>query len=275
MKIGKIHLAPLFFFAIMWPIYGYFEASYVMLNKMLALEGLVFIVASLLLGPLSRLFPKKFSRFLVHRKALGLWGVLFAFLHGMLSFQLFYSFDFRALLSEPEGIGVVGGAAALLTKFWLTFSSGWVFTKPGLLNGIIALALLLVIGLTSNKWSEKKMGYKKWKALQRVSYAAVAVTLAHFFLMEQTPAGLAIRPVGIAIFIFALLVLFARFYVLLLGVPEKGDRASLERKVGGIIIILGMAFGLRALGWIDQNIANWSYALILILGGIYVFFSKK
>lgn len=273
MKIGKIHLAPFLLLLFLWVFYGYGETTYLMLNKMLALDGLVLMGASLLLGPLARLFPKRLSRFLRHRKALGLWGFAFIVPHVLLSLQLFYSFDYSVLLGAPQGAGLINGIAALLAQFWLLLNAG-VF-KPGLMAGIISLLLLLAISLTSNAWSERKMGYKKWKALQRVSYAALALALAHMLLMEQTPAGLLlIRPVGIAIFLFALLVLSARAYVLLLGVPEGGKETTGGKAAAAALVLLGITFALRAINALDQNLTNWFLALTALLFGLYALHRK-
>lgn len=274
MRIGRIHLVPFLFLLFLWVFYGYGETTYLMLNKMLALDGLVLIGASLLLGPLARLFPKRLSRFLRHRKALGLWGFAFIVPHVLLSLQLFYSFDFGLLLGAPEGVGIINGAVALLMQFWLLLNAG--IFRPSLMAGIISFFFLLIISLTSNAWSERKIGYKKWKALQRASYAAVALALAHMLLMEQTPAGLLlIRPVGIAIFLFALLVLFARAYVLLLGVPEGGKETAGGKAAAAALVLLGIVFALRALNTLDQNLTNWLLALTALIFGLYALCQRR
>lgn len=267
MKIGRIHLAVPTIALFLFFFYGYMQTTPIMINRMLALEGLVLLNASVLLGPLSRLLPKTFARFLPNRKALGLWGVAFITAHVLVSLQLNYAFDFTALQSAPQGVGIVGGSQALLTQAGL-FLGGLVQAKPGLQAGVLAFLLLFAIALTSNRFSEKVMGHWKWKLLQRLSYLVLFVVLFHFYIMESSPAGLAIRPVGIAIFIFTALVLSARLYDFMLGgKPEKSSAA--------VFVLLGVVLAVRALNVMDQNLTNWILASVALLFGLYALHRKQ
>jgi sulfoxide reductase heme-binding subunit YedZ len=251
----------LFFF------YGYMQTTPIMINRMLALEGLVLLNMSVLLGPLSRLLPKTFSRYLIHRKALGLWGVAFITAHVLLSLQLNYGFDFTALQSAPQGVGIVKGVQALLTQAGMLLG-GMLPAKPGLQAGVLAFIVLLAIALASNRLSEKVMGHRKWKILQRLSYLVLLISLAHFYIMESSPAGLAIRPVGIAIFILTGLVLSARLYDFALGKrPEKSAAA--------IFVLLGIVLAVRALNVVDQNITNWLSVAVALTFGLYALYQKR
>jgi sulfoxide reductase heme-binding subunit YedZ len=58
------------------------------------------------------------------------------------------------------------------------------FTKPFTWFGLTGLSILVVLALTSNNWSVRKLGGKRWKLLHRLSYVAAIVLIYH-----QTIAG--------------------------------------------------------------------------------------
>lgn len=51
-----------------------------------------------------------------------------------------------------------------------------------IIAGWIAMLVLLILGLTSNNWAVKRLG-RRWKSLQRLSYLAIALSFAHWFLL--------------------------------------------------------------------------------------------
>ena len=51
-----------------------------------------------------------------------------------------------------------------------------------IITGWLAMLLILVLGMTSNNWSVKKLG-RRWKRLQRFAYLAIALSFAHWFLL--------------------------------------------------------------------------------------------
>ncbi|MBV9488460.1 MAG: ferric reductase-like transmembrane domain-containing protein [Verrucomicrobia bacterium] len=52
------------------------------------------------------------------------------------------------------------------------------FSKPFIWFGLLGLAILAVLALTSNNWSVRKLG-KNWKRLHRLAYVAGAALLYH------------------------------------------------------------------------------------------------
>ncbi|MFA4820416.1 MAG: ferric reductase-like transmembrane domain-containing protein [Candidatus Aenigmatarchaeota archaeon] len=141
-----------------------------------------------LLGPLSRLKPHIFVPRLKYRKALGLWGFLFAAIHT---------------------------AGAIILEF-NTIVSGENFYS--IISGIIAFAIFTAMTVTSTGKAIHKMGYQKWKRLQRTGYIAFFLVLIHFTIIEK--GAFVSRQLGQVLFAFVLLVLLIRILVILMGKKE-------------------------------------------------------
>jgi sulfoxide reductase heme-binding subunit YedZ len=58
------------------------------------------------------------------------------------------------------------------------------FTKPFTWFGLAGLSILVVLALTSNNWSVRKLSAKRWKLLHRLAYVAAMILIYH-----QTIAG--------------------------------------------------------------------------------------
>ena len=53
------------------------------------------------------------------------------------------------------------------------------FTKPFTWFGLAGLSILVVLALTSNNWSVRKLGAKRWKLLHRLAYVAAMILIYH------------------------------------------------------------------------------------------------
>jgi sulfoxide reductase heme-binding subunit YedZ len=53
------------------------------------------------------------------------------------------------------------------------------FSKPFIWFGLGGLSILVVLALTSNNWSVRKLGGKRWKVLHRLAYLAAIILLYH------------------------------------------------------------------------------------------------
>ena len=53
------------------------------------------------------------------------------------------------------------------------------FTKPFTWFGLTGLSILVVLALTSNNWSVRRLGAKRWKLLHRLAYVAAMVLIYH------------------------------------------------------------------------------------------------
>jgi methionine sulfoxide reductase heme-binding subunit len=114
--------------------------------------ALIFLVLSLMCTPLNSLF--KVRQAIPARRPLGLYAFGFAFLH----FLTFVGLDFG---------------------FNWNFLRGEFVEKPYIWVGLAALSILLVLALTSSRWSMRQLG-KNWKKLHRLVYAAGGLAVVHF-----------------------------------------------------------------------------------------------
>jgi sulfoxide reductase heme-binding subunit YedZ len=128
-----------------------------------AYSALAFLVASLCLGPwnvlTSRPNPVSFDL----RRDTGVWAGLIALFH--------------------TGVGLT---VHLRGRMWMYFLKGLhpprlQTTQFGFANysGLIAALLLLALLVVSNDVSLRRLGIKRWKALQRFNYFAFVLTIAH------------------------------------------------------------------------------------------------
>ena len=53
------------------------------------------------------------------------------------------------------------------------------FTKPFTWFGLAGLSILVALALTSNNWSVRKLGAKRWKLLHRLAYVAALILIYH------------------------------------------------------------------------------------------------
>jgi len=140
-----------------------------------------------LLGPLSRM-RRSFMPKLRYRKPLGLWGYLFACIH--VAVVLATHFD---TITVPENL-------------------------YSIISGIAAFAIFTLMAATSTGKAIAKMGYHKWKKLQRTGYIAFFLVLVHFTVIEQ--GAFISRTHGQLLFGFTLLVLLIRILMILAGKKE-------------------------------------------------------
>ncbi|TDB02327.1 protein-methionine-sulfoxide reductase heme-binding subunit MsrQ [Halomonas marinisediminis] len=132
---------------------------YLLLN--IGLGALWMLLLTLSLTPLSRL--TRWKGFALIRRQLGLWTLAYASLH-MLSYALFIlGLDWGMLGSE-------------LVK------------RPYIIVGMLALSGLVALGVTSNRWSMRRLG-KRWKSLHRLVYGILGLVLLHFFWVVRADLG--------------------------------------------------------------------------------------
>jgi sulfoxide reductase heme-binding subunit YedZ len=114
--------------------------------------------AVLSLTPLRVLFPRSaiVNALTRHRRYIGVSACVYGLIH--FSCHVLYQGDWEDLLQS--------------------------FTKPFTWFGLTGLSILVVLALTSNNWSVRKLGGKRWKLLHRLAYVAAVVLIYH-----QTIAG--------------------------------------------------------------------------------------
>jgi methionine sulfoxide reductase heme-binding subunit len=109
--------------------------------------------AVLSLSPLRVLFPRSRSVNALnrHRRTIGVSACVYGLIH--FGFHLLYEGDAQAIARS--------------------------FSKPFIWLGLAGLAILVILAATSNNFSIRKVGGKKWKRLHRLAYAAAAVVIYH------------------------------------------------------------------------------------------------
>lgn len=181
-----------------WTYFNYYNFGKFTPSEMIKTSGLFAIALlsiTLLIGPVTKLFPR-LDFLKAHRKFWGILSFLAVLIHVGLIFANYYKYD--------------------LSKF-VDFSNP---KYPGILAGILALFILLLVTLTSNKYALKNLSPKVWKMIQTTSYLALILAVAHFYLVESVDGVLTIkRVVGQITFGFAAFTVLARFFIMLL--PKK------------------------------------------------------
>ena len=153
--------------------------------------------AVLALTPLGILFPR--SRLVNalnrHRRMIGVTACIYGLLH--FSSHILYEGDWDSLLQS--------------------------FTKPFIWFGFSGLTILVILALTSNQWSIRKLGGKNWKRLHRLAYVAAALLIYH-----QAIAGKGHWYIACWLF-FTLVALelarLAKTYLRLRSAPEPGCKS--------------------------------------------------
>jgi sulfoxide reductase heme-binding subunit YedZ len=109
--------------------------------------------AVLALSPLRVLFPgsRIVNALNRHRRIIGVSACLYGFMH--FGFHLLYEGDAQAIARS--------------------------FSKPFIWVGLAGLSILVALALTSNNFSIRKLGGRKWKRLHRLVYLAAALLIYH------------------------------------------------------------------------------------------------
>jgi len=126
------------------------------LDRLLHVSGEIAIWtlgAVLSLTPLRVLFPRStiVNALNRHRRYIGVSACVYGLIH--FSCHVLYQGDWDDLLQS--------------------------FTKPFTWFGLAGLSILVVLALTSNNWSVRKLGAKRWKLLHRLAYVAAMILIYH------------------------------------------------------------------------------------------------
>jgi sulfoxide reductase heme-binding subunit YedZ len=121
------------------------------------LTALTFLVLSLACTPLASIFGWK--QLIRRRKALGIYGFLYAALHVFTFFVIDYGLDLATIWKD-------------------------VGKKPYVLLGALAFLLLIPLAVTSFRYWQKRLG-KGWKRLHRLVYFISPLVVFHFFLVVK------------------------------------------------------------------------------------------
>lgn len=131
------------------------------LEHLLGLWALRFLLLGLAITPLRRLGGPSLIRY---RRAVG----LLAFYYAVAHLAVYLAFDRQ-----------------------LDFASIWgdIVKRPYITVGMLSLAVLVPLAVTSNAASIRKLGAAAWQRLHRWVYLAAILAVVHFLLLVKTWAG--------------------------------------------------------------------------------------
>ncbi len=121
--------------------------------RFFAVSGFLLLCVSLIIGPLVTFFPKKFAPLLKERRAVGVIAFILILAHFALVFALAYNYNLVFLFS--------------------------IFS---IVIAVPAMIILFLLACTSFDKAIRKMGFSKWKLLQRFNYIAFILSFVHFVL---------------------------------------------------------------------------------------------
>lgn len=121
-------------------------------------SALVLLLVTLCLSPLQRL--RRWRGWLLVRRQLGLWAFSYASLHMLVFVALMLQWDAERLWAELE-------------------------RRPYVLIGSLALIGLLILALTSNRYSMRRLGVH-WKSLHRLVYPILILVLLHYLWVVRS-----------------------------------------------------------------------------------------
>jgi sulfoxide reductase heme-binding subunit YedZ len=134
-----------------------------------AYPGLALLAATLVVTPLQKMLRRSNPVSTDFRRDLGFWAAMVSLVHVVFGLQVH-----------------------LRGRMWLLFLKQDLefpfirFDLFGAANytGLITALILIVLFATSNDWSLKKLGLKRWKRLQRWNYVLFAVVVLHGILYQ-------------------------------------------------------------------------------------------
>jgi sulfoxide reductase heme-binding subunit YedZ len=159
LRVGA-HILALYPLALLLRDYYYVNLGADPVREMLLRTGepaLVLLILSLAITPLNTLFGWK--QLIPLRRIFGLYAFMYVSLH-------------------------------FLTFVWLDYGLNLQFIWDGVVEqnfvlvGFAAFILLLPLAITSNKWSQRKLG-KKWKTLHKLVYIIILLALIHFWWLVK------------------------------------------------------------------------------------------
>ncbi|MBC8716841.1 protein-methionine-sulfoxide reductase heme-binding subunit MsrQ [Ochrobactrum sp. Marseille-Q0166] len=169
-------------------------------EHMLGLWALRFLILTLLITPVRQITGVSLLRY---RRALGLLAFYYVLMHFAVYMVLDQALNISAFIAD-------------------------IIKRPFITIGMVSLAVLVPLALTSNNWSIRKLG-RRWVVLHKLVYVAIAGGAIHFLMsVKSWPA----EPVIYAA-IVAILLLWRVAYPLFKGrkqIKRRPEVATLLKK---------------------------------------------
>lgn len=131
--------------------------------------SLAFIALTLLIGPINLLRQRRNPVSINLRRDVGIWAGITGCLHIVFALQLHFQGRVWFYFFAP----VDGGFRPLLNRFGI---ANWL--------GLAAAVILVLLLLTSNTLSLRRLKGKRWKQLQRLNYGLAVLVLLHTLLLQ-------------------------------------------------------------------------------------------
>lgn len=119
--------------------------------------------------------------------------LLFNLLLGVLiSFRFKLPKQLKFIYSERRYIGVINFLYLMIHAVFYLFLENFekkafeqFFTKKYLMFAGVSFLMMFILFITSNQFSQKKLGFKKWKNIHRLVYLILITSMLHTLLIEK------------------------------------------------------------------------------------------
>lgn len=135
------------------------------------IAGTTFLAFSLMITP-AAMFIKELSKYIMLRIESGIVGVLVVMIHVVVLFGVRFKFDLLSHINDNV-----------------------------LLAGVVAILIYLAVLLTTGTNNMKKLGFGKWKTIQRLVYIAFPLSVYHFWVRYSHAI---FEPFGIVLLLFTI-----------------------------------------------------------------------
>lgn len=133
--------------------------------KSLGDSAFVLLALTLLIGPLAKLWPLKFAKFIAWRREMGIWSAIIAISHNLAVQSLWFQGNVMELL----GYALISG--------------NYVHVNPGFglanLLGFVAIIMMTLLLATSSNYAVNLLGNKAWKFLHLSAYTIFYLVSFH------------------------------------------------------------------------------------------------
>ena len=135
-------------------------------NRAVGDMSLLLVSLAMAVGPMARLWSWA-RRLLPWRREFGIWGTLLAVIHTLIILDGWVEWDLVRLFGYEIHPGL----------------GQYVMVRHGLglanVIGIMALIYSIILALSSNNWSQRRLGNSVWKFLQQSAYVLWALLVTH------------------------------------------------------------------------------------------------
>ena len=106
----------------------------------------------------------------------------------------------RSQVRVRKYLGIVFFLLALSNGLMFAIESGVgaALSAPFLVAGTIALALAAPLFVTSNRWSQRTLGMRRWRLLHKATYVIAAALMVHVLLIGDVGPGFVLIALGFA-----------------------------------------------------------------------------